>query len=176
MRLRTSHSWLVALALTCVAVTTGAHAQDQGLSTHPFPQNTKRIAVALGTGFSQNDTYLILGAGVGYYVVDGLELAIDTDLWLFSTPTIFNLTPGVRYLFDTRTRFVPYIGAFYRYAAIDDFEDQDSLGGRAGVALLASPNVSATVGLVYEHILDCNETWFRSCDSLYPEIAALFYF
>ena len=63
---------------------------------------------------------------------------------------------------------------FFTRSFIDDFEDQDSAGVRAGVIFSASSDFYMGFGVVYEDYLDCDENRFVSCDDTYTELSIAF--
>jgi hypothetical protein len=131
-----------------------------------FAQGRKRIGFYGGAGSSYSHTYLILGAGVGYYLLDGFEVGLEFEGWLLQTPQFYKLAPQVRYVFWQLRPVLPYVGAFYRKTWVtDDFPDTDSWGGRAGIAYSSGKGYAA-VGVVYESFID---SVFE--DHWYPEIA-----
>ncbi len=137
----------------------------------PFARGSVRLSLLIGTGWTSLDEYLILGAGVGYYLVDGLELGLDYEAWLFGDPVLHRLSPGVRYVFHMVPVIKPYVGAFYRHTFVNDFNDFNYVGGRAG--LFYAPERSGVYvggGAVYEHLLNCKDRGFTDCDDVYPEI------
>src|SRR3954471_9571292 len=94
----------------------------------PFARGSIRLSVLIGTGWTTTDEYLILGAGVGYYIADGLELGVDYEAWLFGSPVMQRLSPGVRYVFHMVPVLKPYVGGFYRHTFIgDDYSDLNCL-------------------------------------------------
>jgi len=134
----------------------------------PFAQGRKRVAFFGGLGSTLGQQYMILGAGLGYFVADGLEVGLDVEGWLLQDPGIYKLTPQVRYTFYQAGNMKPYLGAFYRKTWIDaPFEDFNSWGGRAGVAYRSGRNYVA-VGVVYERFID---TVGGDSDNIYPEIS-----
>jgi len=135
-------------------------------SAGAFAQGRKRVGFYGGAGSSYSHTYLILGAGVGYYLLDGFEVGLEFEGWLLQTPQFYKLAPQVRYVFWQLRPVLPYVGAFYRKTwATDDFPDTDSWGGRAGIAYSSGKGYAA-VGVVYESFID---SVFE--DHWYPEIA-----
>lgn len=140
-------------------------------SAGPFARGSVRLSAVIGTGSSYNDTYLILGAGAGYYLLDGLEFGLDYEAWFLAEPVMHRLSPGLRYVLHMVPVIKPYVGGFYRHTFIgSDIEDWNSLGVRGGI-YYAPPNGRVYVGggAVYEHLLNCNDTLF-DCDDVYPEI------
>jgi hypothetical protein len=121
-----------------------------------------------GADFSGSQTYMQLGLGVGYYLTNGLEFGVDSNLWMFGDPTVLDVSPGLTYVFWRVPRIKPYIGAFYRHAFVFDATDLDSVGSRVGLYFVAG-RVYLGAGAVYEHWFNCNHERFVSCDDVYPE-------
>jgi hypothetical protein len=139
----------------------------------PFAQGRTRISVVLGSATGGFDsTYLILGAGVGFFVLDGFAVEVDAQAWLFGDPFTATVTPGLRYIFWMVPKVNPYIGAFYRHYFIENpFDDFDTYGARAGLLLQIGDNGYLGAGAVYERRFSCDNDEFRSdCDQWYPEI------
>jgi len=136
----------------------------------PFDKGSVRLGVVFGSGSAFNDTYTIFGLGVGYYVLDGLELGLDYQNWSGGTPGIQQLTPGIQYVIRNKSFIQPYVGAFYRRTYIDGLDDTDAYGYRLGVYAVTGPNVFIGLGAVHSIYRDCNETVFVSCSDTYPEV------
>jgi len=159
---------LLGLSNVALAVSAGTG----GVST-AFSKNSTSVGVVLGSGSAFNDNYVILGLGVGYYVVRGLELGIDLQHWVSGDPSITKVSPQVRYVFTQPKVVKPYIGAFYRrtyYGSYNgiDLDDQDSYGYRAGAYFSTDNRVYIGGGVVYEEYKDCISS--TDCSSTYPEI------
>jgi len=112
----------------------------------PFKKGKVRVGFYGGAGSTYNQTYVILGAGIGYYLLNGLEAGVDVEGWVLQDPTFWKVTPQVRYVLWQISPIRPYLGIAYRK-------------GGSYVA----------VGAVYEKFQDSpftgeNDTW-------YPEIA-----
>ena len=106
------------------------------------------------------------GGGLGYYVINGLEVSLDGEVWLGSTPQLYRLSPGVRYTFWQVPRLRPYVGAAYRRTwATDGFPDFNSALGRAG-AFYTRGRGYAGIGVVAEKFFDCS----GDCTNVYPEL------
>ena len=138
-----------------------------GVST-AFSKGSTSVGVVLGSGSSFNDDYIILGVGVGYYVLPGLEIGIDMQHWFSGDPAITKLSPQVRYVFTQAKVIKPYLGAFYRRTFIEDLDDADSYGYRAGAYFSTNNQVYIGGGVVYEEYTDCSR--FVDCSTTYPEI------
>jgi hypothetical protein len=138
-----------------------------------FAKGMKRVGFYGGVGSTLWQTYVILGGGLSYFLADGLEAGADFEGWLFQSPTIWKLTPQVRYTLWQSPRFQPYIGAFYRRTFIGDpYEDYNSYGGRAGLTYRSGRGY-AGAGVVYERFVD---EIAGDRDVWYPEVSFALYF
>jgi hypothetical protein len=165
-----------ALIATLVGMGAIAGAQAQTAAADVFSQGRLHGIVTAGWGSAFNEDYLILGAGVSYFVLDGLSLGINLEAWRGANPTLTKLTPSVQYVFYQVRTVKPYVGAFYRRTYISDLADLDSYGARAGAYLQLGRNAYLGLGGVYEKYKDCRESTYRSCDSTYPEASLTFAF
>ncbi len=157
-------SGILALASFLIILSSVAAAQDAGV----FAKGNKHFGAIAGLGSSFNQNYLILGGDVGYFVVDGLEVAIGGEGWLFQTPTIWKVTPQIKYTVYQMKSVHPYVGAFYRHTFMSEpFDNFDSWGGKAGVAYKKGRHM-VSLGLVHEMYLDCDGD---NCSDTYPEAA-----
>jgi hypothetical protein len=136
-----------------------------------FSRGRTHFVITGGTGYAFDESYLVLGAGVSYYVLDGLNVGLFIESWSGSDPTLTKLTPSVQYVFHRVPVLKPYIGGFYRRTYVSGLSDINSVGGRAGVYLEAGRNAYLGAGAVYESYLDCNKTVYRSCSDTYPELS-----
>jgi hypothetical protein len=135
----------------------------------PFAKGKVRVGLYAGAGSTYDKTYFILGAGVGYYLLNGLEAGVDLEGWLFSTPDFWKVTPQIRYVVWQMSPIRPYVGAFWRKTFVESpYPDWDSWGGRAGVAYRRGGNYLA-VGVVYEKYNDYQG--LGDDYSIYPEFA-----
>jgi hypothetical protein len=136
----------------------------------PFLQGSPSLTLTLGSAWVGSNDYFIVGAGLGYYLLDGLEVGLDGAIWLFDSPTIGTLTPQIKYVVHQLPLIKPYIGTFYRHYFVgDDFEDLDSVGARVGIYIVSGKGAYFGIGGLYEHMLDCNENVLE-CDDWYPEL------
>jgi hypothetical protein len=134
-----------------------------------FPKGSKRGGFVLGWGRAFNNDYLLLGVGLGYYVLDGLELGASFQGWLGSTPSIYQLAPEIRYVIWQLGNIKPYAGVFYRWNFIEQLEDLNSYGGRAGIFYRSSRKSYVGLGAVWENFTDCNTAIYGDCSTVYPE-------
>jgi hypothetical protein len=157
---------LAALAslLFCTAIPADAAGSD------PFAGGSMRASVLVGNGYAFDESYVVIGVGFGYFVAKGLELGLDMESWTSGTPGITKISPALRYVVPTNSTVRPYLGAFYRRTNIENYDDLNSIGGRAGVYFVSGRGSYFGAGLVYENYLSCDEAVYRSCSDTYPEI------
>jgi hypothetical protein len=143
----------------------------QGEERGPFSRGRKEVSLLIGSTFASHHSYLILGAGFGYYVIDGLQVALNGSIWFLDSPVAGTITPAVNYVLHMVPLLKPYVGVFYRHYIIgDNYKDLNSLGARVGANLLPRNSRSYFgLGAVFETLLDC-DTKVRSCNSVYPEL------
>lgn len=143
--------------------------------TGPFRAGALRFGLGIGGGGYGDQTYFILGFGVGYFLVNGLELHVDTDFWLIGEPFMATPSPGLRYVMWFVPKVHPYVGGFYRhYFSGSGYPDANSVGARGGAYLMTGQSSYFGLGVAYEHMLD--ENLFVDTDFIYPEIAFAFSF
>jgi hypothetical protein len=178
MKQHTRSKWAGALALSLgtlgLAAVTAAPAQAQVGGVSAFDQGRVRLSLGAGTSGYFGNRYIVLGVGVGYYLVKGLELAVDSQVLLGGDPFLAQVSPGVRYVFwQTGGPVMPYIGGFYRHLFInsDLIDDIDSLGGRAGIFYTVGRGGYFGIGVAVEQLLNCDEDLFDTCTDIYPELA-----
>jgi hypothetical protein len=136
-----------------------------------FGQGRTHVVATAGTAHAFGDTYLVLGLGVSYYVIDGLNVGLSYEAWTGGDPGVSKLTPSAQYVFYRSERIKPYVGVFYRRTYVDGLPDIDSAGGKAGAYFRAGRNAYLGAAVVYESYVDCNNAVYRSCTSTtYPEV------
>ena len=163
------------LVTAVLATITGAPAMAADVAG-VFSKGRTHLAVVVGSGYAFDDNYTVLGVGVSYYLADGLNIGLNAESWTGGDPGIYKITPSVQYVFYQVPRVSPYLGAFYRRSYIDNLEDLNSVGGRAGVYIAAGRNAFIGAGAVYESYLDCNTTTYKECTDTYPELSFTFAF
>ena len=137
----------------------------------PFDKGQQHFELAIGSGSLLNEDYIIMGIGYGYYLQNGLELGIDFDLWLDGNPSVYQVTPEVKYVFENKSKIKPYIGTFYRRNYIEGLRDLDAYGYRAGVYWISQGGVYIGYGLTNNNLRDCEESVYLDCSSTYSELS-----
>ena len=147
-------------------------------SSPPTPFDRGRIAIEVGGG-TQNAfgySYFGIGAGVGYYVIDGLELGAFVLHEFGGGPSLNQVRPSVTYVAQPLVGswpVIPYVGGFYKHWFVgDSYEDVDSAGPRAGVLYL-NRRLIVGLGIVFEHVLSACDV---DCDEVYPDVTLGFTF
>jgi hypothetical protein len=161
------------LLLAANAGTAAAASAGTGGVGTAFSKNSTSVSVVIGSGSAFNDNYAVLGLGIGYYLAKGLEIGIDVQRWFSGSPSITKVSPQIRYVFTQPEHIKPYVGAFYRRTFIENLDDADSFGYRAGAYFTTTNRVYIGGGVVYEEYKDCN---FVECSTTYPEILMSFSF
>jgi hypothetical protein len=136
----------------------------------PFDQGKMSFSLIAGAGSAFNQNYTVIGAGIDYFVLDGLQLGLDAQAWMGGDRSIYKLSPQARYVLDIGDTIRPYIGVFYRKTYIQNFDNLSSVGERAGVYLQSNRKYSLSVGYVFEQYQNCDNTIFNDCTNSYPEL------
>lgn len=142
--------------------------------TTPFPQGKIRLGIGGGLFASRNATDFGFELSLGVFVIDNLEVGVDTAFQFGDSPFAAYLGPTVRYVFPVNAYVAPYVGTFYRHWFLPDtiFEDFDTLGARLGL-LVRSGGAYLYIGIVYEAVVsECS----GDCGDFYPEFGASFFF
>ena len=142
-----------------------------------FSQGHTDLMATAGTGYALDRSYLVLGIGAAYYLLDGLNVGLSVQGWFGNDPKIYKVTPSVEYVFyQFHSTLKPYVGAFARRSFISDLPDLNSYGARAGFYVPFSSNALFGLGLVHEAYTNCEERIYRQCDSNYVEASLRFSF
>jgi hypothetical protein len=166
--MKTKLAAITVAAIATFASTTPATAAEVAGA---FSEGRTHFVVTAGSGYAFNESYFVLGAGVSYYLIDGLNVGLSLESWSGSDPGMYKVTPSVQYVFYQIPQLNPYVGGFYRRTYIDGLEDLNSVGARAGVYVTAGHNAYIGIGAVYESYIDCNKSVYRSCSDTYPEVS-----
>lgn len=164
-----------ALSAAFAATAVGTAAAGQG-QQNLFEEGSVRVSVLLGSGTAFGEDYSILGAGIGYYLADNVEIGIEGESWQGRGPGISRWSPQVQYVVPFGEVVRPYAGAFYRRTFIDQYDDFNDAGVRGGALFLYGHSAYIGVGIAHERHLGCDRAVFGTCSDTYPElqIAILF--
>jgi hypothetical protein len=159
-------------ALVLAAPATAADRREPDL----FREGSRRFSVFVGAGTAFGDNYTIVGAGLGYFVLDGLEAGLEYESWLGGEKGIQRISPQLTYVFALPGTVKPYAGVFYRRTLIEQYEDTNDAGARAGALFLYGRRAYLGIGIVAEQHLSCDRTVYASCSDTYPEfvVAVIF--
>jgi len=146
------------------------------VQSSPFDQGVFNVSILIGSGRAYNDDYTVFGAGLGYYLVNGLQLGFDYEHWSGGSPSIDQYSPRISYVFNRSQAFSPYVGAFYRRTEVGNLLTSDAYGGRAGVYLRSGGNFLMGLGAAYIEYKDCQESIYSTCSDTYPEFTFAAYF
>ncbi|MCA9543949.1 MAG: hypothetical protein KC613_06145 [Myxococcales bacterium] len=149
----------------------------------PFDKGRMRIGIQGGTTSSFDNTYFVLGGVFGYFIADGLELALGGSMWIGDDPSIAELSPQVRYVVYQVPVVKPYAGAFYEHIFLGEvgglaLDDVDSIGARGGLLFQIGRAGFLGAGVSYASRVNCNEDQLGDfCDArLLPEISFSLFF
>jgi hypothetical protein len=171
---------LVLVFALALPLASTARADDEPPRPTPFDRGKLGIGAGGGTQTNFNVQYIWIGASVGYFVLDGVELGLSGLHEFGSGPSISALSPSLRYVAKPlvgKWPVVPYVGATYAHWFIGGANpDVNTLGGRAGLLFVSRAERGWFVfglGVAYDHVLGACAT---NCDSVYPDVTLGFAF
>jgi hypothetical protein len=167
---------MCAVAATALGLLSSASVNAQQATAGMFEKGRLHGSVTAGYASAFGDEYAIFGAGINYYLVDGLAIGGAFETWRGGSPTVSKVTLSTQYVFDQVPRIKPYVGVFYRRTVITGLDDLDSFGGRAGAYLQMGRNAYLGLGYVYESYASCTSSKYHSCSNTYPEVVLTFAF
>lgn len=160
------------LTNTLVALT--VFAAIPAVTAGPFDQGKTHFSLVIGAGTAFNQSYTIVGGGLDYFVLHGLQLGVDAQAWYGGDNSIYKVSPQLRYVLDTGSSLKPYVGAFYRKTFIENFDNLESTGGRVGAYINTGASTQMSAGYVFENYLNCDNSVFNNCSDSYPELTISF--
>lgn len=138
-------------------------------SEGPFASGSARMSVLLGARRGDGQAGgVIVGAGMGYFALDGLELGLSMEQW-FGSPSVTKVSPEVRYVVHQLPSLAPYVGVFASHWFVGGGRpDSDTAGLRVGAIYAGGRRASHVgLGLVHERVLG---TCSSGCAMTYPEV------
>jgi hypothetical protein len=160
----------IVVAIALAAAPAFADDAEEPVRKTPFDQGRVSLTAGGGTTSAFGHPYYAIGAGAGFFVLDGVELGASGLVQFGSDPSIEKLSPSLRYVAQPlvgKTPIIPYVGTFYTHWFVGGgFSDVDTVGGRIG-GLYVSGNVILGLGVAYEKIVSqCT----MNCDAIYPDL------
>ncbi len=162
---------LVSVITTAALALAAAAPVEAQQAAGVFSKGRAHFFVTGGAGSAFDESYFVLGAGLTYYLFNGLGLGLGFESWSGADPGITKVTASAQYVFYQPQTVKPYAGGFYRRTYVDGLPDLNSLGARGGVYFQTGRNAYLGIGAVYETYQDCEESRYRKCDSTYPEVS-----
>ena len=131
-----------------------------------FVRGGKHIGFSVGAGTNYGNTYTIVGVYGNYFVIDNLSLGVGYRGWFGDTPSQNEILADATYFFPISAKFHPYAGVLARQVFIEKYDDFQTYGAKAGVAITMSSNSYLALGYVVESYTHCIED---QCSVSYPE-------
>ena len=161
---------LIVLVLSCASHPARAEPD-------PYLAGRLGVSLTLGTGQVASETYYTVGAGLNYFLLNGLWFGATVETRQGLEPTLYKASPEIGYVLPWGDAVRPYVGAFYRRIWVENYSDYDTLGARAGVQIRMTRNVYWRIGGVYESLRNCdNAQPGLSCSDQYGEFGLYFGF
>jgi hypothetical protein len=167
---------LVLLSSVAAAESISSSGSGASVGANLFQKGRVRATITGGWGQAFNNDYFVLGGGLGYFVLRGLEVGLDGEAWMGEDPDFQKLTPQLRYVFPALGSLYPYVGGFYRRTFYENLDDLDSGGARAGAYAAVGRNMFIGGGVVVERYMDCEQNVYDQCTVTYPEFSFGFVF
>lgn len=165
------------LKQTFAILVLGALATGAAAEADPFAQGRLGVSVVVGTGQTASDSYYTVGAGLNYYLLNGLWLGISGETRQGIHPVTYSASPEIGFVFPVGGPVRPYVGAFASRTWVENFRDFDTYGGRAGVLVRMGQGAHMRIGAVYESLRGCaNTPPSLPCSDTYGEFGLLFGF
>ena len=152
-----------ALVVT-LAVASPAHADET-----PFDRGKLGVSLALGQQRAFDTSYIVAGAGVSYFVVDGFAIGLAAQHDFGNGPSVDLVSPSLRYVAQPLVGvwpLIPYVGVFYAHELVGDMPDLDAVGARAGLLYVSGRTVLGLGIAVARTISTCT----IDCTSIYPDV------
>lgn len=115
--------------------------------------------------------YTIVGANIGWFILDGLKVGLAYERWFQADPNIDKLSVDANYYLPVSEGIRPYLGAFYAQNFASSEDIGTSYGFRGGVLFYTA---QASIGLEWNHEVfdECGS----DCERSYPMVVFGFSF
>ena len=110
----------------------------------PFDRGKFGLSLGFGERKAFDTSYLVAGAGVGYFVLDGFEIALGAQHDFGGGPSLDLVSPSLRYVAQPlvgQWPLIPYVGAFYDHLFVGGMPDVDAIGARVGLLFVSGRTV-----------------------------------
>ena len=135
----------------------------------PFDRGKLGLSLAVGRQQAFDTSYIVAGAGVSYFVLDGLAVGLAAQHDFGNGPSIDLVSPSLRYVAQPLVGawpLIPYVGAFYDHEFVGGMPDLDGVGARAGL-LYVSGRAVLGLGIAVERTIS---TCAVDCTTVYPDV------
>jgi hypothetical protein len=135
----------------------------------PFDRGRFGLSAGVSSQTAFDVHYFVIGAGVAYYVIDGLSLGLSGFHEFGDGPSISQLSPEIRYVAQPlvyKWAVVPYVGTFYKHLFVGDNPDEDSIGAHAGLMFVSGQLVLGLGVAVERQFVACP----MDCTFVYPDL------
>lgn len=162
--------WIVGVVL---AAAVPAFADEAAAPPTPTPFDRGKVGVSLAVGAQTlaGVRRLVVGGGVSYFVLDGLQVGLSASHMFGDGPSITRLSPALTYVAQPLVSIwpvVPYVGGFYKHWFIGDhYDDADSIGVRTGLEFISGQLVLG-IGIAFERVVSACT---NDCNLVYPDIS-----
>jgi hypothetical protein len=158
--------WWVAV-LVVITLASASSASADGLSPRPYDRGQRSVQIILSSVRFNSRTSFVAGAGIGYFVLPGLELSVTGEVVFRDDPSLALIAVESRYiLFPVDWNLRPFVGAFYRRWLIGNgYDDLAGVAGTFGVISRHIRGAEIGIGTAVERIVSgCS----RDCTRVYP--------
>lgn len=101
--------------------------------------SSKSVGIKLSSASIGSESYTIVGASINYFVVDNLSIGAGYEYWFSGSPSVSKLSLDSTYYIPLSEQFKPYAGLLYSRYFLENIDDVDAYGYRAGIAYINSP-------------------------------------
>ncbi len=163
----------LAFAMTLAAALAGALFAPAALA-QSFEEGSHAASLVIGAGRQLERDYTVVGGRLGTYFVRDFEASVAFESWRGNDPSIFKITPELRYVYSRRLSIKPYVGIFVSRSFISHLPDTNTYGMKGGAYFTLNPGAYFGIGAVCERIESCKRSDYGTCSETYPEVTLHF--